>query len=426
MIVRLGVAALLLLPPAAFAQGNPGPFAGLFGRTPERTGRELTTLVFRSATGVEATQTLGDRISDDALPDGLSAGGQAGLSLDHLRDRWQLLAYGRGNLQQFLGERAFYAVSYDAGGQTSVKATNRLSFDFSGRASRSPFFQMLPPASADFTQVILPGAPFAARRIDNDAMEAVAGVTSQYSKRSSLSGWYSWRETRFRNERSSDFSARGARVQWRRRMNRDLTARVGYGREEIQQRGADADGFTHELIDIGVDYLRALSVARRTSLAVLTETSVLRESGRRRYRLNGGVDLQHSFRRTWRAAVGVHRATEFLPGFAQPLFSDVGRASIAGLLNNRMSFHANVSGGQSQIGFDTPSSFLTYSGDARLTVAATRRFGVFAQYVYYHYQLPADAQGAILLPNLSRQSVSIGVQTWFPIVNREKVPRDPR
>jgi hypothetical protein len=425
VIIRAGVAVLLLLPTAAFAQGTPGPFGGLFGRTPERSGREFTQLIFRTGSGVQFAQTLEDD-PIDIDPDGLSAGVDAGFNLDHVRDRWQAIAHGRGMYQHFNADPLLAAITYDGGGQLVAKATNRITFDVSGRVTRSPFFHMLPVTSPAIEQVAIPGEPFAAGRIDNDTFETVAGMTSQYSKRSSVSAWASWRATRFHLERASDFSARGVRAQWRRNLNRDFTARVGYGREQIRQRGDSDDRFMHELIDIGVDYLRSLSVARRTSLSVLTETSVLRENaGKRRYRLNGAAELLHLFKRTWRTSIGAHRATEFLPGFDQPLFSDTARASIAGLFSNRLSVNANVYGGQSQIGFDNPGRFLTYSGDARLTYALTRHFGVFTQYAYYHYQLPRDSQAAVLLPRLSRQFVTVGVQTWLPLVNKEKA-RDPR
>jgi hypothetical protein len=61
-----------------------------------------------------------------------------------------------------------------------------------------------------------------------------------------------------------------------------------------------------------------------------------------------------------------------------------------------------------------------------MVIAVTRHVGVFTQYYYYHHELPAGADASLLLPNISRQSFSIGIQAWVPIVDKDKVTRDTR
>ena len=423
--VTCGAVALALLAPAVAAAQQGSPFAQLFGRRPESTGRGYTAIQFRSATGGEWAQTLEDTsLGGFALPSGFGTSVDAAVDLDHVGGRLTSSVSARGNYQRFNEGVAFAGVGGQVDAQAQVQATNRINLDFSARAARSPFYMLVPEASPELGRIIAPRGSLAARRAENDMFEAMAGVTHQYSKRSSISGWYSWREARFSTVAGADFSARGARAEWRRRMSRDFTARVGYGREQMTL-SDQADPFIHELIDIGVDFLRSISVARRTALSIVTQTSVMKEAGRRRYRLNGAIDLQHRTGRTWRTSIGAQRQTEFLPGFVEPLFSDTAHIGIGGFLSKRASLNLAAYGGQSQIGF-SGRDFLTYAGNARLGVALTRHFGLYTQYVYYHYQLPPDAQNAVLLQRLSRQGVSIGVQTWLPILNKENAPRDSR
>jgi hypothetical protein len=425
------VAALsLLVPSAAAAQERRNPFVELFGRAPERQGDEFTSIDFRTTTGVQLGQTLEKDFnpSEGDVPEGYAGGADAQLALQHVRDRIQAQAHARYAYQEYRQEPAFGVPGYEAGGQMVAKATSRLSFDAGGRFISSPFFHLMDPAPMQFGQVLVPGNPFIAWLIDNQSVEGTAGVTANYTKRSSISAWGLWRGTTFAASPDNNFSSRGFRSQWKRRMSRDLSVRAGYGRDEVRQRQFGNERLMNELLDVGVDYSQALPIARRTTLAFATTTSVLREnSGKRHYRLNGGIDLQHGFQRSWRAFLGAHRATQFLPGFAQPLFSDRVRAGVSGYLSKRFIFYGNVDGGQGELGFAETGKFFTYAGDARLTFAASRHFGLFGQYVYYHYQLPPNADSVVQLPRLSRQTFSIGIQTWVPLVNKEKVTTsDPR
>ena len=59
MIVRVGLAAALLMPAVAMAQGNPGPYGKLFGRAPATAGaQEHTTVQVRSSIGANYDSVL--------------------------------------------------------------------------------------------------------------------------------------------------------------------------------------------------------------------------------------------------------------------------------------------------------------------------------------------------------------------------------
>ena len=67
-----------------------------------------------------------------------------------------------------------------------------------------------------------------------------------------------------------------------------------------------------------------------------------------------------------------------------------------------------------------------YSADTRLVFAMTRHLGLFTQYAFYSYMPPANATQTVLQRQFSRQIVSVGIQAWVPLVDKDKVPRDPR
>lgn len=434
MSIRLratsGALALLLLAPVAAGAQERNPYAGLFGRAPHRTGREFTSLTFRSQAGIQFGQTLDTTVAspDGMIPEGIAAAGDAVLTLDHVGERLNAQLHGRAAYQEFRQEPAFGVPAYDTGADFSYKLRTRLQFDGSGRFVHAPYVNTVrlePWVFGD--QVIYPADAYAALLLPNNTVEATAGFTSQYTKRSAISGWAELRQTDFPDAPQNDFESRGFRARWQRSMTRYLGVHAVYGRDEIQQRQSDAERYINEIIDVGVDYAHALSLSRRTTFSFQTQTAMLRENGTKgRFRLNGGADLQRFFLKSWQTNVGIHRTTEFLPGYAAPVLADRAQWGVSGYLASKLIFYANADAEQASIGFGQPRDMRLYSGSTRLVVAVTRHLGVFGQYYYYHHELPPATDAALVLPRISRQSVSIGIQAWVPLVDKDKVNRDTR
>jgi hypothetical protein len=425
-----GALALLMLVPVVAGAQERNPYAGLFGRAPQRTGREFTAVNFRSEIGMQVGQTLDQSLAspEGTIPEGISGGADAALTLDHVGERLTGQLHGRAAYQEYRQQPAFGVPAYDAGGLFSYKLTTRLAFDGSARYLRSPFVNTVRLEPTFFgDQAVYPADSYAALLLRNDTVEGTAGVTSQYSKRSSVSVSALWRQTTFQDSPGNDFESRGFRARWQRMMTRDLGVHAVYGRDQVQQRASDVNDYMNEIIDLGVDYAKALSLTRRTSLTFQTETAMLRENGTKgRFRVNGGVDLQRAFLRTWRASTGVHRTTEFLPGYAAPVLADRAQFGISGYLASKLIFYANADAERAAIGFGAPRDMLLYSGSTRLVVAVSRHVGLFTQYYYYHHELPPSADAGLQLPRISRQSFSVGIQAWMPLVDKDKVNRDTR
>jgi hypothetical protein len=427
--LRFCVAALLLLPAAAFAQGNAGPFGGLFGRTPERIGQEFTAVEFR--TGVagqfEDAVFVDERIAVDTVPQsGYTAGVNTGLVFERQSDRLMFRANGAATYQEFYRGPVFGATTYDAGLAARGNVTTRLQLEGQARYLRSPYFRLVPSYQAAGPAVPIPGDPFLVRLLVNDSYDVTGGFFSQYAKHSSLRASVSQRETRFNQGRANSFDVLRAEAHWQRQLNRSFALRAGYGREHIVQSAFPDDEFVHELLDIGVDFSRQLPLSRRTAIGFNTQTSIIkRPLTGRRYRVNGNVTLSKYFGRTGHASASLSRNTEFLPGFLEPMLSDAANGSLTGMPSPRTEWLTTISVGQGRFGFDSHEEFLTAHFSSRFNYALTPKFGVYAQYAVYHYQLPPTQMSVAVLGQVSRQTVTFGINTWIPIINRVRAPRDP-
>lgn len=430
MIGRLCVAALLLLPSAAFAQGNPGPFGGLFGRVPERSGREYTALDFRSGGGAQRDDAL---ITPDGVPtgegNGSTAGVNAGLTFDHATARLKVNAQGSANYQEYYRDPVFGATGYQTSGMVIGNVTNRVTLDAAAAYQFSPFFEMLPmlayPTLA--TPVAVPVNAFAVRALDNESIDVRGGLTSQYSKRSTFSASLSRRETWFKDPRNN-YEVTGGGVRWTNRINRSMLVRLGYAREQARTQALGDDTFVHESIDAGVDFNRDLQIARRTSVAFTTSTGMVKEAGGpRHFRLDGSVGITKYFHRTWQVAAKAARNTQFLPGFFEPLFSDAINGSIGGMVSKRAEWFGVVGVSRGRFGFAEPSTdFLSADATTRLSVALARHFGVYGQYTFYFYDMDTSAAAVPLASRLSRQAITVGINVWVPVINRARTDSDTR
>lgn len=419
---------VLCFPAFAGAQTARNPFADLFGRSPSQVGGEATSVHLRTTAGAQVGQTLrADFDQQDVVPEGIAAGADVSLMAQHIRPRVQFVGQGRYSYQEFRKKPAFGAPAFDAGGRINFDMTTRLAFQGGGQFTRSPYFRLLWLAP----DILGPSPATAGSAIlmqSNDSMEANAGLTGQVGKRTSVNLIAFTRQTRFADHPDYDFSSVGGRGVLKRQLTRSLALRGGYSREELlAPPTAVTTSYVNEIFDFGVDFAKSFSMGRKTTFAFATETSLVRQNeGPRQFRLNGTVGFERLFLRTWAARLGAKRATEFIPGFRGPVFTERGDASIAGYMTRRLIVNLHADGGRGAVGIGDARRFISYTADASLTFALSRHFGVFTQYYYYHYQTPPDPLALVTVQHLSRQAVSIGVKTWVSIIDKEKVPRDPR
>lgn len=420
---------VVILPAIAAAQGQRNPYSDLFGRPVQRSGKEFTAIHFRSTAGAQMGWTLESegQLPGTIIPDGLSAGADGSMLAQYIRDKAQVIGQARYSYQEYRQDPPFGAPAIDAGVRVNVRPRTRLSLQGGGSYARSPYYQLM-WLTPELSAPLPPMDQSAILMLQNESVEASGGFTSYYTSRSSLEVSGVIRQTNFAITQQQDYQTVGGMVRWGRQMNRDLAIHAGYGREQLRQRRIEGETlYTNDRIDIGVDYGRSLTMARRTFLGFGTETAMVKENGGpQRFRLNGNITLDHRFLKTWQLQATARRGTDFLPGFEGAVFSDHAHLAVAGYFAKRLLLNLNADGGRGEAGLSDPRKFISYTGSSKLTFAMTRHFGVFTQYAYYHYQVPADPLTLFLVPRSSRQAVSFGVETWVPIVDKEKVTRDSR
>ena len=424
---HLCVAVLLLFPAAAFAQGNPGPFGGLFGRTPNRTGVDYRVFEIR---GFGSSQ-WNDVVSEPQRPDPVFSGpvGSAAVAAtyDRRSDRLNVRADSQVDFRRSLTSLGTTGTTSDVGVMVSGRPTTRLSAEISAKYRHSPYFQFYPSFVWLGDGLSAPGLPYEVTTSGYHLGEARVGGAFQYSKSSTVSAHASRAETQFPLSPQDNVSMSGYEGLWSRRLNRNFVLRLGYGRQEVRHRTVVGD-FMEEQIEAGVDFHRALTMSPRTTVGFTTHTSILRQSHHDAvYRLNGDFLLTRRFHRTWTLQFNANRATDFLAGSVDPLFVDSVALSASGLLAVRAEFVAMVRGSRGRFGYERDlGRFSMAATMAQLNFAVTRHVGLYGQYAFYHHNAPPDAFTVPTLGQMSRQTFTVGITTWLPIYVRERTPLDPR
>jgi hypothetical protein len=423
--------ATLVATPAA-AQQATGPFSDLFGgSTSKDQSLDLRGSLFGAynetvTTGKAAAALLDPRIQQS----GAMGGADGSLAYQHRADNVRFHLGGGGAVYEFAVSPGLPA-SGNANGGLNANLGRKVVFDALGNAAYSPFYQFTPfqSMSSGINQAPLtfasPAYGLASASQRNVALDGTVSITDNYSKRSSVSADLHWREFRFLDSASNDLTTRGGHAVFNHHLTRALSMHAGYGLDQSRYALSGAEAVAYHTIDVGVDYSDDVSFARRTTLAFGTQTGAIRFGNQTHYRLDGHAMLTRAFARTWGATLGYNRQTQFVPGFGQPLLSDSANAGLSGLIAPRIQSFANVGLSRGSVGYLGGSDFTAYTGTAGASIALTRQLGFFGQYTYYSYSVPAGSTALQLIPQFSRQSISVGLKMWVPIIN-ERSPRDTR
>jgi hypothetical protein len=444
-IVSAVVIGCLWATPAA-AQRATGPFAGLFGGQGAEREQSLDFRGSLFGTYDRDRATGGDPLLADRRFDqsGMLGGVSGGLSYRRHRNRTAVSFDGSGSLLDYTASPGLAGIA-SANGAVTTAFGQKFAFSTTGGLVYSPFYQFAPfldagiggisplasggiPSltSASFLPTatggppLAPGPGLAALSQRNATLFGSLAVTSNYSKKSSLSGDVNWHETRMLDSGTSDLRSWGGHAVFRHHLTRALSFHAGYGRDQIRYSFASSSAPPiYQSLDVGLDYGDALAFARRTSLSFFTTTSAVRYSNRTYYRLGGGAVLTRGLARTWSSTLAYVRGTDFVPGFSQPLLSDSLSAGLGGLIAARVSSFSNVGFSRGSVGFSsTNSNFNSYFVTSGLQAAVTRSMGLFGQYTYYQYQVPAGSSALQLMPHLSRHAVTVGLSMWVPITKQ--------
>ncbi len=244
--------------------------------------------------------------------------------------------------------------------------------------------------------------------------EGGVGLRHQMTRRTAFNSSWNYRVT---DQQSNHFWYQEAQASFSLGLTRDLALRLGYGYTEQHH-----DTRVTELHrpDIGLDFLRALSLTRRTSFSFGVGTEVSVYNGTTRYNATGNATLHHEIGRSWTAAGAYQRGTYFVDTFAEPLTGDSWSFQLNGLITRRVQLLAVAAASLGQMGYSS-NNFDSYRGTITLSTALTRFMNVGVDYAYYNYEFD-DATG--LEPGVSqdviRQSIRARVSFFAPLFNKSR------
>ena len=219
------------------------------------------------------------------------------------------------------------------------------------------------------------------------------------------------------------FSTQGGNAGLRFGMTRSLGLRLGYGYREGRYTGRP-DPIRSHYLDAGIDFNKALSFSRRTTLSFATGTAAVSDGSATTYTALGNARLLHELGRTWSASVSYDRSVQFLDAFLLPVFYDSVNAGVGGLVNRRVELQTNFRAAIGTVGVGdarSGSDFDTYQASAGMNVSLNRfmQFGI--NYSFFRYSFD---DGALLPPgvvqSMDRRSVRAQLNLWAPIVNRAR------
>jgi hypothetical protein len=414
------------------AQRAAGPNAGVLGTTDDPNARQ--TLSFRgslfgawddiSSETVNALPAADNRF----LRNGLAGGAEGGLRHARRTGRTRWLSSADTALRVYGSGDDAIAATFAGRSDLNADLSSRVTLSLAGGLSYSPYYELAPSYGAQSRSVGSFGGGFgvatAAER--NVATDGTAGIDVRLSRRDTLQASANVSHREFLDQSESTVTSTGARARYRHALTSALGVYAGFGREEARYEFADDSDLTSDTIDVGIDYGDTLEFSRRTALAFSFSTSAIRWNDDTHYRVNGSVALSRAFGRTGSGVLQYERATEAAAGFREPLLTDTFSGGFSDQIGRDTSWSVNGAYVRGEVGFGSTSQrFNVYDAGGRVTRALTRHLGIFGNYTYYRYEVPAGATVFTFLPKFSRQSASVGLTLWAPLVNDARPPREP-
>jgi hypothetical protein len=320
--------------------------------------------------------------------------------------------------------------SFDASARTRVFVNQSVSY------APSYAYALTPPA----------GDPFPGEAVGSDAdplgddsllvYDTQATVTRNMGARTSLVFEGNYRYSDFWSDSDSTKDLKSYRIGGRfsHSLTRSASLRLGYRYRKGQYRAAVdptvgtgtriAATDIHD-IDAGIDYNKALSFSRKTTLTFSVGSSMVNaptSAGSSNdveftYSVVGNVGLNHQMGRTWSARVAYDRGVSFAETFSEPVFSNAVRATLEGFITRRTEFTSSFGLAIGDVGVGSQASaFDTYMASARVRSAISRNWALFVEYAFYSQDMgEAPIVPDELPPVLDRHSVRGGLTLWIPI-----------
>ena len=419
-----------LAAPAA-AQREAGPNAGVLGAPDDASARH--TLTFRGSL-FSALEDITHEDDDPSvnprfLRSGLAGGAEGGLNHARRTARTRWLSSANTALRVYGSDDDAAAVTF--AGRTDLHAdlNTRVTATVAGGLSYSPYYELAPSYGTQ-TQSITSfdggfGVATAAER--NVSTDGNAGINVRLSRRDTFDAGANVRRWEFLDQSDGTVTSYGGHARYRHALTGTLGVYAGFGREQADYQLTDASDLTSDTIDVGIDFGDVLEFSRRTALSFSFSTAAFRWEDNTHWRVNGSAALTRALGRSGSGLLRYERATESAGGFREPLLMDTFGGGFSNQVGRNTSWSVNAGYVRGEIGFESASRrFNIYDASGRVTRALTRHLGIFGDYTYYRYEVPAGSTVFTFLPKFSRQSVTAGLTLWAPVINDARPPREIR
>lgn len=254
--------------------------------------------------------------------------------------------------------------------------------------------------------------------------ESGVSFSQQLTQRLSLSAGYSYRRTDSRTN-TRDYWSSGGDGRLSYAIGKGLSVVAGYGyfvTEYLSSTGNTE--FRGHNVDVGVNYAKALSFSRRTTLSFSTGTTGTSDGIQTHWGITGNAQLTREIGRTWAAGLGYNRSIGFVETFAAPVQSDSVSGGISGLFNRRTQAGASFGLSRGAIGYSDLNNFNNFDSSfvsAGLRYALSRRMGISVNYTLYRYTFDRG----IVLPggvsnHTNRQAIRASFDLWEPLIQRNR------
>jgi hypothetical protein len=305
--------------------------------------------------------------------------------------------------------------------------SSRMSATIGADVSHQPLYALLlPTLPGSFNQApgqIAPLDPSLTARANNHmTFQTNAGLSYLVTRHGTLTGNYG----RTLSSATIGGFSRGLTTQtgsgnFAMALAKGLTLNLGYGFTNADY-GSAANHVHGQSINAGVNYSKALSISRRTSLSFNTGTTGVGDGTQMHWVVTGTVQLTREIGRTWSAGIGYARNVNFIEGFLAPVVSDSFIARYGGMINRKLQFSSGFGMSLGAVGFGLQNNdFRSYFGIAGLQVGLTRSLALSLNYNYSRYTFES---GVALLPGLishtNRQSVMVSLNFWEPLFHRAR------
>jgi hypothetical protein len=282
-------------------------------------------------------------------------------------------------------------------------------------------------------QIEAPSPDFGVVQGSYTTYSTAANASRQLSRRSSIAASYYDSTGSLNGSSTAGFRTQQGFVRYGHKITRNTGVHASYGYTDARYRDGQ-DAYHGDTYDGGVDYLRDLSVSRRTKLAISTGLGTVQDGRYTRYFVTGTGTLSREMGRTWEAAAMYTRGVSFFETVRLPYFYDSVTLAVSGLIARRLQVHSSAGATVGDLSSPNPAvsprsnRFATAYGGAGILYVLSRYAGVSADYAIYGYSID-DASvltHGLLQPQLARHTVTVSLRAWAPIVERGRRPNAAR